>query len=123
MTEVMVVSDLKRSAEEQRRVKELLDHIHKNCGRISAIKDLADNEDECKRLFRKYLNTTPMEYLRQYRMKLACQLLTQTKNSITEISAECGMNNSYLCKRIREETGMTPLEYRRAYYRNQTEQK
>lgn len=117
-----MVPDLKRITEEQRRVKELLEHIHKNCGRVSAMRDLADNEDECKRLFRKYLNTTPMEYLRQYRMKLACQLLTQTKKSITEISTECGLNNSYFCKRIREETGMTPLEYRRAYYRNQTKQ-
>ena len=123
MTEAMVVPDLKRITEEQRRVKELLEHIHKNCGRVSAMRDLADNEDECKRLFRKYLNTTPMKYLRQYRMKLACQLLTQTKKSITEISTECGLNNSYFCKRIREETGMTPLEYRRAYYRNQTKQK
>ena len=43
-----MVPDLKRITEEQRRVKELLEHIHKNCGRVSAMRDLADNEDECK---------------------------------------------------------------------------
>ena len=62
---------------------------------------------------------TPTEYIRQYRLEKACQLLTQTNKSVAEISKECGMNYSYLSKRIRETTGLTPLEYRRNYHRNQ----
>ena len=75
----------------------------------------------CCTLFQKYLNTTPMEHIRQYRIEKGYQLLIRTNKCIVEISRECGMNCSYFSRRIREETGLTPLECRRDYYRKQAE--
>ena len=99
--------------------------LEQNCSRNLPTKYVAQeigiSENNCVWLFRKYMNMTPTEYLRQYRIELACQLLTLTHKSIEEISRECGLNFSYLSRRIREETGMTPLEYRWTYYRKHAE--
>ena len=65
------------------------------------------------------MKMTPMEYLRQYRIKMACQLLTNTNLSVTEISEECNINTSHLSRRVRETTGVSPLEYRRNHLRKQ----
>lgn len=75
-------------------------------------------ETECTKLFRKCLKMTPMEYIRRNRVKTACHLLENTDLSVTEISDQCGMNTSYLCKMVREKTGFSPLEYRRNHWRN-----
>ncbi len=107
--------------------EKVLTCIHENVGDISTVKMLLNkmgiSENICKMLFWQNLKTSPMDYIRQYRLEKGCQLLTRTNKSVAEISKECGMNYSYFSRRIREETGMTPLEYRRAYYRSQTEQK
>ena len=106
--------------------EKVLTCIHENLGEISAVKMLSNemgiNENVCKMLFLQNLHTSPIEYIRKCRLEKGCQLLIQTNKSVAEISKECGMNYSYFSRRVREETGMTPLEYRRAYYRSQTEQ-
>lgn len=68
-----------------------------------------------------YLQVSSTRYIKEYRREKACQMLTQTRKSVAEISAECGMNNSYFGKKFREETGLTPLGYRRVYYRNKAD--
>lgn len=107
--------------DDKRRFEELLDCIHENCSTVMTPKDSKLEPNVCIALFQKYLNTTPTEYIRQYRIEKGCQLLVQTNKSIAEISQECGMNCSYFSRRIREETGLTPLAYRRTHYRNQAE--
>lgn len=106
---------------EQQKLEEVLSiiHIHhRNIPNMDALESLVDiNGTECSRLFRKYLKITPMEYIRRYRIETACQLLASTDMSVTEISVQCGMNASYLSKKVREITGVTPLAYRRHYIR------
>lgn len=38
-----------------------------------------------------------------------------------DLKLVCGMNCSYFSRRIREETGLTPLAYRRTHYRNKAD--
>ena len=71
-----------------------------------------------KTLFNKCLNTSFSEYLQQYRLTMACELLTQTNISVTEICKKCGIDNSYFSKVFKERTGFTPLTYRRQYHRH-----
>jgi AraC-like DNA-binding protein len=118
------VADILGSCEEMADkccLDELLDYINENCSAIMMLKDLKMEPNACSALFQKYLNTTPTEYIRQYRIEKGCQLLIQTNKSVAEISRECGMSFSYFSRRIREETGLTPLEYRRVYYRNKAD--
>ena len=79
------------------------------------------SESLCDMLFQEYLQTSSTRYIKEYRWEKACRMLTQTRKSVAEISVLCGMNNSYFSKKFREETGLTPLEYRRVYYRNKAD--
>ena len=65
------------------------------------------------KLFRKYLNTSPTEYLRIKRIKLAKRLLSKTKKSVSEISEECGMDLSAMGSLFRTYVGCNPSDYRR----------
>ena len=64
------------------------------------------------------LQTSSTRYIKEYRLEKAYQMLTQTNKPMAEISALCGVNNSYFSKMIREETGLTPMEYRRNHRRS-----
>ena len=58
------------------------------------------------------INQTPLEYVMEYRLNTAKQLLDDTKMSITDISYHCGFSsNAYFGKIFREKYGMTPLQY------------
>jgi len=108
---------------EQKDMEIILTIIHENYHNITntAVLERATGftETECTKLFRKYLKMTPMEYIRRYRVKTVCHLLENTDLSVTEISDQCGMNTSYLCKMVRDNTGYSPLDYRRNHWRNQ----
>ncbi|MBE6979145.1 MAG: helix-turn-helix domain-containing protein [Ruminococcaceae bacterium] len=105
------------------RIKLMMVYLHEHYGQKLNVRQIAQaaavSESTCFELFRSYLRTTPIEYLNSYRLRVACRLLTQTEESVTEISARCGMNNSYFCQMFRESTGFTPLEYRKFYRRHQ----
>ena len=81
------------------------------------------SESLCDMLFQEYLQTSSTRDIKEYRLEKACQMLTQTNKPIAEISALCGMNNSYFSKMIRVATGLTPMEYRRNYRRSNDSQK
>ena len=65
-------------------------------------------------IFKQYTNQTPIEYLNQYRLSTAANLLKTTDNSIMDISFECGYNNvSYFNRAFKTKYNLTPKEYRR----------
>ena len=72
---------------------------------------------EFTKLFRKYLNISPTEYLRKERIKRAKRLLRKTEKSVAEISAECGMDPSAMGTMFRTYVGCNPTDYRRQYLR------
>ena len=77
------------------------------------------NERECAKLFYRYFKMTPMQYIRENRIKMVCYLLTNTEKSITEICQECDSNMSSLGQQFKKYTNQTPLAYRRNHLRNQ----
>jgi AraC-like DNA-binding protein len=69
-----------------------------------------------QRHFKKVFHVTPMEYLRQFRVGRACQMLVETNATITMIAAECGFcDHSHLHREFRRITGTSPCSYRRRY--------
>ena len=65
-------------------------------------------------IFKQYTNQTPIEYLNQYRLSTAANLLKTTDHSIMDISFECGYNNvSYFNRAFKNKYNITPKEYRR----------
>ncbi len=67
--------------------------------------------------FRRFRNTTPMEYLRDYRLNMSRQKLTDDKYAdltISDIATSCGFSHlSKFAKCYRQRFGVTPSEARK----------
>lgn len=102
------------------KIKSMMIYIHEHYGERITIARLSEaafsSERECFRTFRECLHMTPVEYLTGYRLQMACQMLAQSSESITDISHACGLgSSSYFGKVFRRQFGCTPLEYRRKW--------
>lgn len=63
--------------------------------------------------FRDEMSVTPNQYLQNLRMQKAASRLTQTKQSIQEISAAVGIQDAnYFARLFKQSFGMTPSQYR-----------
>lgn len=67
------------------------------------------------RIFKKETGMSLTDFITRKRMAMAKQLLTKTSLSVTDISTRVGINYpSYFTKIFKEQTGMTPQEYRQS---------
>lgn len=67
------------------------------------------------RLFRRYMGTTPYNYLVNYRITQAKELLVLTDHSISDIAHEVGFGDaSNFSTRFSAATGQSPLQYRKS---------
>ena len=99
------------------RIKEMLTYIQTNYDRELTIEDIASacaiSTSECIRCFRATINTTPIAYLKSYRLQQAALKLQLTTDKISSIAESCGFQEmSYFAKSFREVYGCTPSEYR-----------
>lgn len=100
------------------RIKQMMSYVAVHYGDKMELKDIADSafigERECFRSFKRNLNMTPFEYVIDYRITKACELLRSSGESILDISNICGFSsNSYFGKVFKEKIGCTPKEFRR----------
>ncbi len=100
------------------RVRGMLEYIHGNYAYDLTMKEIAQHincsNSVCLRCFHQLLGTTPIQYLKNYRLEKAAQLLRTTTKTAKEIALECGFNDiSYFTRSFREKMGCTPGEYRR----------
>ena len=66
------------------------------------------------RLFRRKLNTTPLEYLTQCRIRHSLDLLRTTLLPVAEVAASSGFQRcNYFCRMIRKYCGKAPQQYRK----------
>lgn len=72
------------------------------------------SESEALRCFKNIIGTPPIQYLKQFRIQKATELLTSTKETVSEIGAQCGFQDiSYFVKTFRKQKKCTPSEYRK----------
>lgn len=73
----------------------------------------AVSESECLRCFRSMTGTTPMQYVRQFRVQRAAELLESTAEKVADVGAACGFQEmSYFARTFRELKGKPPRQYR-----------
>lgn len=66
-------------------------------------------------LFKKELGKTPVEYLTEYRMKMAIRLLLHSNYKIYEIANQVGYHSAqYFSQIFLQHTGQKPLDYRKS---------
>ena len=64
------------------------------------------------RMFKEIIQTTPIEYLLQYRIEQAAMRLTAANISVTEAAMACGFNDySYFIRVFKRVKGVTPKQY------------
>ena len=106
-----------RSLREEERIKAMLTFIHQNYGQHIDTSRIAASalisESECLRCFRSTISTTPIQYLKEYRIQQAAAMLTGTQDKVSDIAARCGFQDmSYFSKTFRQKYGCSPVEYR-----------
>ncbi|MGM0546437.1 MAG: helix-turn-helix domain-containing protein [Bacteroidota bacterium] len=93
-----------------------IDYINNNLTASISIKKLADSAHMSKSSFYRYFKNefgmTPLDYIHQKRVQLACKLLQKKGNSVTDVSYELGYSSlSHFIKLFKNETGTTPKQY------------
>lgn len=105
------------SSSNEKRLHTLLSHIHGNYTEGLSVPDMSAaaniSESECYRLFRNALKTTPNNYLLDYRLRMAAQLLVESDKAITQVAYDVGFNcPAYFAKKFKLAFEKTPKNFR-----------
>lgn len=102
----------------QDRIQTMLFYIHQNYMEKITLEEISASASigsrECLRCFRDTVNKSPIEYLMDYRLQKARELLKKSNMNVTDIGLQTGFSsNAYFGKIFRERCRMTPVEYRK----------
>lgn len=94
------------------------DYIHANYTKEITLTDLCKlvniNRTSLNQKFKQQFNYTCMEYLLNYRLKIAQELLSNTNMKISEIAENCGFKyDSYFIRQFTNKLGISPAAYRK----------
>lgn len=102
---------------DSQRMKNMIKYIDEHYSDNITIDEIAESVSlsvsECLRCFHNTIGTTPIQYLKSFRIKKAAELLTNTDMKIVDIGIMCGFQDmSYFAKTFRNIYGCTPSKYR-----------
>ncbi len=100
------------------RCKTMMSFIHQNFDKTITLLDIAKSanvkESEALRSFKSILSTSPVKYLKKYRLQQSAFLLKTTSEPIINIGLSCGFAEiSYFTKSFREMYDIPPTKYRK----------
>lgn len=95
----------------------VISYIEQNYNSKITLKDMSAISGISTKYFGEYFKNitgkTPFEYLTEFRIERASEMLIYGKQNITDISLECGFNDlSYFTKTFKKIKGITPREYK-----------
>lgn len=98
--------------------KDMVSFIYRHYGEKISLDEIAASgnvsRSKCCRIFKRYLQQSPVDFLNEYRLKVSRHMLDNTDKNITEIALACGFNHlSYYSKYFCETYGSTPSDYRK----------
>lgn len=100
------------------KINNILTYIEENFAHIRSMDQIAQNAYIDKsymcRIFKKKTNMTVMDYLYNYRIQQACEMLTSTDKTISAVAEACGFENvSHFIKMFKTMLSCTPGQFRR----------
>ena len=99
------------------RMNLIIKYINENYNTPLSIQDVADRfgitRDHLCHVFPQHVGVTFVTYLNVIRIKAACDMLREQKDTVSNIAVQCGFSSShYFCKVFKQEKGISPSEYR-----------
>ena len=103
---------------DSQRMKQMMNYVHNHFRDKIYLEEIASvagiSIRECARCFKRQIGITPMDYLNQYRVRMAADELRMNAKPIAIIGEECGFaSDSYFGKIFRQYMNCSPREYRR----------
>ena len=100
------------------KMKVVLKYVENHYAEKISIADIAKvaefSESHFMRYFKETMGMSFVEYLKDYRLKMAARLLHGSESSILTISDEVGFENlSYFNRSFKQRYGVTPSQYRK----------
>jgi len=100
-------------------VKPMLLYIWEHFDQPVTLDEIANagwtSKNECIHYFHSVVGTSPIQYVKIYRLQRAAELLRDTDRSVSDIAFACGFQDGgYFARSFFEQYGMTPLNWRRA---------
>ncbi|WP_318781159.1 AraC family transcriptional regulator [Paenibacillus sp. OAS669] len=101
-----------------KKMKSMLEWIHLHFAERGSLEEIARagqlSRSECCRYFKRFLKTTPLNYVMEYRIQKSLILLQQPENNVTDVAYQVGFNStSYFIHQFRKSMNMTPLAYKK----------
>ena len=117
-TEEFRTNSKKADPTDSLRMKQMMNYIHDHFSEKIYLEEIAASADisirECSRCFKRQIGLSPMDYLNQYRVRIAADELRSCIDSISLIGERCGFtSDSYFGKIFRQYMSCTPRDYRR----------
>lgn len=106
-------------------VKEALNYIKKNYSQPITITDISSalslDRKYFSKIFKQQLQMTPNEYLINYRLAQACELMETTSLTIAEIAATVGYDNQFSFSRVfKKYKNISPSDYKKQVLQKKT---
>jgi transcriptional regulator GlxA family with amidase domain len=111
---VPVAARLGCSRSELIRASELMEsHIEEPLAMDEIARRVGLSQRQLQRMFRHYMDVSPVQYYLQLRLRRARELLSQTSRSVMSVTVACGFQSScHFSKAYREQFGYAPSSER-----------
>lgn len=99
------------------KIKQVLSYVQEHYENPISIEEIAKvcfySESHFMKFFKDCMGVTFNQYLNDYRLQVAAQLLKETDDNIIEIAAACGFDNlSYFNRSFKKKYNISPGKYR-----------
>ena len=114
----VVIEELMEENKENRYIQEAVTYIRNHYAAGLTVEELAGylgvNRSYFYTLFKNKLQLSPKEFLTKFRISRAREQLILTEESVENIAVACGYHSTLVfTKNFKQETGMTPTEFRK----------
>lgn len=112
---------VKNTSSAKEYIKEAIIYIKKHFEQPITISDISAylslDRKYFSKIFKKELQMSPLEYLINYRLTRACELMRTTNLSIAEIATTVGYDNQFSFSRVfKKYKGISPSDYRKLLF-------
>lgn len=109
-----------KSQKNTKKILDMISYIHAHYTEKFSLADMAEktsiSQSECCRYFKKTMHITISDYLLEYRLTKAIQLLENSTMNTTEIAHATGFCDvSYFIRRFKEKLNCSPQKYRKQF--------